>query len=46
MLRITLEHPFIIPPKKYHMTKNIISSITADNLIDFGLIILSSDDKK
>lgn len=40
------EHPLIIPPKKYHISRNTISSISVTKLIYLDLILLSSDDKK
>lgn len=44
--KIVFEHPFKQPPKKYHIKKNIIGSITLNNLAPTNRKILSLDDKK
>jgi hypothetical protein len=38
------EHPFISPPKRYHINKNIISSITTEKLIHIKSNLLSIND--
>lgn len=43
--RINFEQPFKHPPKKDHITMNIINSISVDKLIHNDLTLLSLDDK-
>jgi len=45
MIRIFFIHPFKHPPKKYHIKRNTISSISAAKLIHNDLTLISSDDK-
>lgn len=43
---MSLKQPLKIPPKKYHIKRNTINSITLDNLAQTNRKILSLDDKK